>query len=66
MSLDDENVVVAANQGETLIGSGTASGKAYENICRRIMGEEVPLACILPEVSFSELLIIWFTGKGRS
>ena len=49
---DDENVVVATNQGETLIGSGTASGKAYENICRRIMGEEVPLACYPPRRSF--------------
>ena len=49
---DDENVVVATNQGETLIGSRTASGKAYENICRRIMGEEVPLACYPPRRSF--------------
>ena len=42
---DDENVVVAANQGESLTGYHTPAGKAYENICRRIMGEDVPLAC---------------------
>lgn len=64
---DDVNVVVATNREKSLIGSGTASGKAYENICRRIMGEEIaPWLVIRPEeVSFSELLIIWCTGKGE-
>lgn len=40
---DDENIVVATNQGEPLVGSDSLAGKAYMNICRRIMGEEVPL-----------------------
>ncbi len=39
---DDENVVVSTNQGEPLVGSSTMAGKAYENICRRILNEEVP------------------------
>lgn len=39
---DDGNVVISANQGETLVGSSTPSGQAYYNICRRICGEEVP------------------------
>lgn len=43
---DDENVVVAANQGESLTGYHTPAGKAYENICRRIMGEDVPLGLL--------------------
>ena len=34
---DDENIVVSTNQGEPLVG------QAYENICHRIMGEDVPL-----------------------
>jgi septum site-determining protein MinD len=45
-------VVVAANQGESLTGYHTPAGKAYENICRRIMGEDVPLACYPRRKSF--------------
>ena len=40
---DDENIVVSTNQGEPLVGSDSLAGKAYMNICRRIVGEEVPL-----------------------
>ena len=40
---DDENIVVSTNQGEPLVGSDALAGKAYMNICRRIIGEDVPL-----------------------
>ena len=40
---DDEAVVVANNQGESLCGKNSPSGQAFENICRRISGEAVPL-----------------------
>lgn len=40
---DDENIVISTNQGEPLVGSDTMAGKAYMNICRRIIGEEVPM-----------------------
>ncbi len=40
---DDEAVVIATNQGEPLCGKDSMSGRAFENICRRISGEEVPL-----------------------
>ncbi|MBP5306139.1 MAG: septum site-determining protein MinD [Lachnospiraceae bacterium] len=40
---DDESIVVATNQGEPLVGSDSLAGKAYMNICKRILGEEVPL-----------------------
>ncbi len=39
---DDENIVVSTNQGEPLVGSDTKAGTAYMNICKRIVGEEVP------------------------
>ncbi|WP_313132255.1 septum site-determining protein MinD [Anaerocolumna sp.] len=39
---DDENIVISTNQGEPLVGSDTLAGQAYMNICRRIVGEEVP------------------------
>ncbi|MCD8365877.1 MAG: septum site-determining protein MinD [Clostridiales bacterium] len=38
---DDENVVVSTNRGEPLVGTGCLSGRAYFNIVRRILGEEV-------------------------
>ena len=39
---DDENIVIATNQGEPLVGKNdTLAGKAYMNICKRVLGEEV-------------------------
>ena len=49
---DDENVVIATNQGEPLVGSNTLAGKAYQNICCRVMGEEVPFMDFDRNVSF--------------
>ena len=40
---DDENIVIATNQGEPLVGSDSLAGRAYMNISSRIIGEEVPL-----------------------
>ena len=40
---DDENVVVSTNQGEPLVGMGSQSGSAYLDICRRILGENIPV-----------------------
>ena len=40
---DDEQIVISTNQGEPLVGSDSLAGQAYLNICKRIMGEEVPL-----------------------
>ena len=40
---DDEDVVVATNRGEPLVGdSKSLAGQAYMNVCRRITGEQVP------------------------
>ncbi len=40
---DDDDIVIATNQGEPLAGNGTLAGEAVFNICRRISGEAVPL-----------------------
>ena len=40
---DDENVVIATNQGEPVVGEESPAGKGYENICRRLTGEEIPV-----------------------
>ena len=48
MSVD---VVIATNQGEPLVGNHTLAGRAYRNICQRILGQETPY--LLPEPTFS-------------
>ena len=40
---DAEQIVVATNQGEPLVGSDCLAGQAYMNIARRVTGEEIPL-----------------------
>ncbi len=50
---DDEQVVIATNQGEPVVGNDSLSGHAYENICRRILGEDVPV----PDYSKPETLL---------
>ena len=39
---DDEKIVIGTNQGEPVIGLDSIAGKAYFNICRRLLGEDVP------------------------
>ena len=40
---DDEQVVIATNQGEPVTGEECPAGRAYTDICRRLLGEEVPM-----------------------
>lgn len=49
---DDENVVIATNQGEPLVGSDSPAGIAYENVVNRISGKEVPYMNFDKGVSF--------------
>lgn len=39
---DDEQVVIATNQGEPVIEIESLAGQAYRNICNRLNGEQVP------------------------
>lgn len=55
---DDENVVIATNQGEPLVGNQTMAGKAYANIVRRIIGEEVPF------MNFDKSFSFWTKVSG--
>lgn len=38
---DDENIVISTNQGQPLAGDDSLAGKAYMNICKRVLGEKV-------------------------
>ncbi|MDD3185114.1 MAG: septum site-determining protein MinD [Anaerostipes sp.] len=52
---DDENIVVSTNQGEPLVGTNNVAGQAFENICKRIMGNEVPFLELTGEGFFQRL-----------
>ena len=45
MVLEDAQVIVSTNRGEplTLNGSNSPASRAYSNVARRLLGEEVPL-----------------------
>ena len=49
---DDENVVIATNQGEPLVGNHTMAGRAYQNICYRVTGKDIPYLELDKNVSF--------------
>lgn len=49
---DDENVVIATNQGEPLVGNDTPAGVAYENVVERILGKEIPFQSFERSISF--------------
>ena len=53
---DDEKIVVATNNGEPLVGDSSLAGQAYMNICRRIVGEEVPFLDLTAKKGFFKRL----------
>lgn len=55
---DDEGIVISTNQGEPLVGIDSFSGQAYLNICKRLLGQEVPLM----ELEKNKGLFSRFTG----
>jgi septum site-determining protein MinD len=63
---EDEAIIVSTNKGEPVSMSGeTLAGKAYQNIARRLRGEEVPFLDLdeKPEGFFAKLLKR-FNGNG--
>lgn len=47
--LDDEQIVIATNQGAPLSGKDSMAEEAYRNICRRLTGEDVPFLPLEPK-----------------
>jgi len=60
---DDESIVVATNQGEPLVGDDSLAGRAYMNICHRILGEEVPFLDLDVSESFWKRVLDIFRKK---
>lgn len=60
---DDEAIVISTNKGEpVVIDDSTMAGKAYKNITRRIIGEEVELLDLESneEGKFSKIMKLLF------
>ncbi len=49
---DDENVVIATNQGEPLVGDSSPAGIAYANVVSRVEGKDVPFLNLERSISF--------------
>jgi septum site-determining protein MinD len=55
---DDESIVISTNRGEPAVNDGSSmAGKAFNNIARRILGEEVPFLNLEVEEGFFTRLI---------
>lgn len=63
---DDESVVVATNQGEPVVGEDSLAGKCYQNICRRLLGEEVPISDFNHKPGLRSKLSVFFIRTRRS
>jgi septum site-determining protein MinD len=59
---DDESIVIATNEGEPLVGTDTEAGKAYMNICKRIMGEDVQFMEFDTEGLFKKIIKLFKRG----
>ncbi len=59
---DDESIVVATNEGEPLVGSDSEAGRAYENICRRLMGEQVDFMEFNTDGIFKKIIKLFKRG----
>ena len=63
---DDESVVVATNQGEPVVGEDSLAGKCYQNICRRLLGEEVRFPILIINPDFAVNSPVFFIRTRRS
>ena len=61
--LDDEQIVIATNQGEPLSGKASQAEDEYMNICKRILGEEIPFVDINRKQGFLRRLSNIFKNK---
>lgn len=52
---DDESIVMSTNRGEVAVSQKTSlAGRAYNDIARRLLGEDVPMIVLSDEPSFMD------------
>lgn len=63
---DDERIIVSSNRGEpAVIQQESLAGKAYRNIAKRLMGEDVPYLSLENEETFMDKLLRLFNKNRR-
>ncbi|HZK34286.1 MAG TPA: septum site-determining protein MinD [Bacillota bacterium] len=64
---DDEKIIVSSNRGEPAVTEASSqAGRAYINIAKRLMGEEVPFQNLDEESTFMDRLRRLFSNKSSS
>lgn len=62
---EDTGIITSTNKGEPIVNDEEAlAGKAYRNVAKRIMGEDVPLLDLTPKKGFLDKIKDLFT-KGK-
>ncbi len=62
---EDTGIITSTNKGEPIVNDEEAmAGKAYRNVAKRIMGEDVPLLDLTPKKGFFDKIKDLFT-KGK-
>lgn len=64
--LEDENIIVAQNHGQPVMGQHTISEECYQNIAKRICGEEIPIPDYLRHTGIFSRLFFRNTVKKQS
>ena len=60
---EDTGIITSTNKGEPIVNDETAlAGQAYQNIARRILGEEVPFLDIDVPQDFVSKVVRFFKG----
>lgn len=62
--LEDEQIIIAQNHGEPVIGKKSVSDACYRNICRRLIGEDIPVPDYAKEDHFFGRLL-WHQNKAK-
>ena len=61
---EDESVVVSTNRGEpTVISGKTVAAKAYSNIARRLLGQDVPFIALEEEAGIVDRILRLFRRR---
>ena len=62
---EDTGIITSTNKGEPIVNDEDAlAGKAYRNVARRIMGEDVPFLDLNPKEGILDKIKNFFT-KGK-
>lgn len=62
---EDTGIITSTNKGEPIVNDEEAmAGKAYRNVAKRIMGEDIPLLDLNPKEGFIDKIKNFFT-KGK-